>query len=106
MTPRIKPLTGQCLLEMLPPKDAIESGPFKGYQTLAIPSKYQAKPTRGVVRAIGPWPALKNGMRLLPEFGLGAIVWVPNAVGQKLTRDVGEKYKLVRVKDVLLLETS
>lgn len=96
MNPHIRPLTGQCLLEMLPPKD--RAGSFE------IPSKHQAKPTRGVVRAIGPWPALKNGMRLLPEFGLGAIVWVPNAVGQKLTRDVGEKYKLVRTKDVLMVE--
>jgi chaperonin GroES len=96
MTVNVRPLTGQVLLEMLPPKDEI-NGVF-------LPSKYRSKPTRGRILKLGPWPALRNGMRLLPEVKVGDIVWIPNMVGQKLTRDVSEKYKLVRSRDVLCVE--
>lgn len=53
------------------------------------------------VMAIGPWPRLKNGLAKPPPFPAGARVVIREGSGQKLSRDVGERLKLVSADDVL-----
>lgn len=109
MTRKVKPLTGQVLIEVLP-ADMLSSG------GIAIPehtlsadeqqeaSKNPEKPARnniGIVRAIGPWPKLKNGLALLPEFGVGAKVVFNSYRGVEMQQRVGQRLRMMRNEDVL-----
>lgn len=104
----IRPLTGQILLRILP-RETISSGGIAFPQRHLSPEEVQERnhnpepppPDFGEVLAIGPWPRLKNGLALPPPFPAGAKVIVREGSGQKLSRDVGERLKLVRNEDVL-----
>lgn len=55
----------------------------------------------GKVIAIGKWPKLRNGMALMPEFGVGSKVLFNPWRGTKMQRGIGEQYRMVRNEDVL-----
>jgi co-chaperonin GroES (HSP10) len=95
----IRPLTGQCLVEILPLADT--SG------GVVIPQSVQIKdgsgklpPVMGLVHRLGRWPQKKNGLAVLPEFSPGDRVLCSQYTGTKMKR-LGDRYRLVRIQDVL-----
>lgn len=101
MNLKIKPLTGQILVQVLPPDDRTDGG-------LIIPDIAQGdtpgekqQPFRARVLAMGPWKKTKQGYGVLPDFGIGATVLCTPYAGTKLSRNIGERYQLVRFEDVL-----
>lgn len=109
---RIKPLTGQVLVEILPADKRSAGGIDVPEHTPSPEENQQAahRPTMppgltGVVKAIGPWPKLANGMALMPEFGVGARVVIGPHAGLDMTRGVGERLKMVRNDQVLAVLT-
>lgn len=109
---RIKPLTGQVLIRILP-RDTRSAGGIELPQRHLSPEEVQdthrdprpPPPEQGIVEAIGPWPALKNGLRLLPPFQVGARVIVGHHAGQQLSRHINERLRLVNYEDVLAVMT-
>jgi len=98
---RIKPLTGQVLIFLIP-RDRKD-----GSIHLPDTDDPERKPVRkGIVKAMGPWKRLKNGMGMLPPFGIGATVLVSEYHGHKLNRNIGEYLRLVRSDDVLAVLTN
>jgi co-chaperonin GroES (HSP10) len=104
----IRPLTGQVLLRVLP-KDTQSAGGIEFPQRSITPEEQQElnhhpeppPPELCYVEAIGPWPKIKCGLALPPPFPAGATVLVRPASGTHLARNIGERLKLVHVRDVL-----
>lgn len=98
---KIKPLQGQALVLLLPrdekigeifiPETANDSG------SVFI----KRSPRRGIVQEIGPWRKTKDGKAILPDFHKGDTVLLNDYVGTKLTHDVRDNLRLVKVDDVL-----
>lgn len=111
---KLKPLTGQVLVQLDGPERFADMGELLMLPQRTIsPEEHQQaarNPTMppgltGVVKAIGPWPKLSNGMALLPEFGVGARVVIGNRAGLDLQRGIGERLKMVRNDQVLAVLT-
>lgn len=107
---RIRPLTGQVLVEVESSATRSTGGIILSDRPLSAEQVQEAsrdpqKPVAmaGVVRAIGPWPKLRNGMVLMPEFGVGARVLLNPWRGQEMRRGLGERLRLVRSEDVLAI---
>jgi co-chaperonin GroES (HSP10) len=105
---RIKPLTGQVLIEILPADKRTAGGIDLPEHTMSPEENQEAahRPTMppgltGVVKAIGPWPKLANGFALMPEFGVGARVVIGRGAGLDLQRGIGERLKMVHQSQVL-----
>lgn len=104
----IRPMTGCVLIQLEPPEQRTASG-IELPQRRLTPEEVQERnhrpepppPDIGTVLAIGPWPTLANGLKVLPPFSPGAKVLVREGSGQKLRRNIGERLKLVRTDDVL-----
>lgn len=109
---RVRPLTGQVLIE-LDPRERESSGGIAIPAHTIGPEEQQERdhhpspprPLTGTVREIGPWPKLKNGMAVLPPFGIGAKVLIPRYAGIELRWDVSGRLKMVRAKEVLAVLT-
>lgn len=109
---KIKPLTGQVLVEILPSETQSAGGIRLPDHTLS-PEEHQERshsPTpppgiTGIVRAIGSWPKLPSGRALMPEFGIGNKVVLRPHSGQDMQRNVGERFKMVLQDDVLAVLT-
>ncbi len=108
---RVRPLTGKVMVRVLGP---IEASSIIETPDRHVPPEEQQvlnhKPTPplplvGIVESIGPWPTLKNGLRLLPPFVEGAKVLLRAGSGQQLARGVGEKLRMVDTNDVLAVLT-
>lgn len=101
---KIRPLTGQVLVQVL----HTESKTLSGLHLLEVSDPTQkAQPFKALVIAMGPWKKTKNGYGVLPDFGIGHTVLCTPYAGQALSRDVGERYQLVRSEDVLaVIETT
>jgi co-chaperonin GroES (HSP10) len=105
---KVRPLTGQVLVEILP-ADSRSSGGIDLPEHTPSPEENQEAARRpsvppgltGVVKAIGAWPKLANGMALMPEFGVGTRVVIGPHAGLDLTRGIGERLKMVRNDQVL-----
>lgn len=105
---KVKPLTGQVLVEILPAENKIPGGiefPQRSLSAEEVQDTHQnpekPKALIGKVRAIGPWPKLKNGMCLLPEYGVNARVVINPNVGQLLQLETSKRLKLLRQSQVL-----
>lgn len=107
---RIKPLTGQILVTVLPielkerglilPEIAADPNPNEQ-------DPYRRKPVRkGIVKEIGPWGKSKKGFALMPEFGKGATVLFNEHSGQKLTADIGNSLRILESSEVLAVLTD
>lgn len=108
----IRPLEGQVLIEVLPPNTKTSGGidlpdnPSIPPEIVQEQAMNPVKPTGqniGIVRAIGSWPKLKCGLRLLPEYGIGAKVVFNPYRGTQLQRGLGDRLKLVSQSDVLAI---
>lgn len=99
----VKPLTGQVLVEVLPPEDKTLGGLFIPDVAQSSPRGEKARPFKALVVAIGAWRKTKQGFAVLPEFGIGAQILCTPYAGTKLSRNIGERYQLVKVTDVLAI---
>jgi co-chaperonin GroES (HSP10) len=105
---KLKPLTGQVLVELLPTETQTAGGIALPNRTLSpeeVQERHQNpdKPPGliGIVKAIGEWPKLNNGLRLMPEYGLNARVVVSPNSGQSLQWDSTRRMKLMDQSQVL-----
>lgn len=98
---RIRPLPGQCLLQVLPPKEQTESGLYLPDISHDRVRGEKTKPSEAIVIAIGPWKKARNGFAIIPDVAPGAKVIVSFYSGTKLTREIGERLRLCSVDDVL-----
>jgi len=97
----IRPLPGQVLLQVLPPKETTDSGLFLPDISHDRERGEKEKPAHALVIAVGPWRKAKNGFSILPDFQPGDKVLVSFYAGTKLTRSIGSRLRLCHVKDVL-----
>lgn len=109
---KIKPLTGHVLVEIIPPNKISDGGieiPERSLSPEEVqqrhPNPEKPKPITGIVREIGSWPKTKNGMLQMPEFGKGAKVLIGALSGIHMQRHIGERFKMVRLDDVLAVLT-
>lgn len=104
---RVKPLTGNVLIELV--RDRTSPGGVALPEHTLSPEEQQERahhptppgPVTGVVREIGPWPKLRNGMAQMPPFGVGAKVLIPRYGGVEMHMDTTGRFKMVRTEDVL-----
>lgn len=104
----LRPLTGRVLVEIIdgprisPGGIAFPDHTKSADEVQAGHANPQKDPAEtAIVRGIGPWPKLSNGMALMPEFGVGARVLVSPYRGVQMSRDVNERYRMVENDDVL-----
>jgi len=104
----VRPLTGQVLVWVLPPEQRTASGIELPQRRLSAEEVQERNhhpepppPDIGIVESIGPWPALKNGLRVLPPFSVGAKVVIRNGSGQQLSRGIGERLRMVKTEQIL-----
>ena len=108
----IKPLTGQVLVQILPAEKR-SAGGIELPEHTASPEERQQDarnpamppPLHAIVREIGPWPKLANGMLMMPEFGLNARVIIGHYSGVELHRNINKRYRMVRTDQVLAVLT-
>lgn len=110
---KLRPLTGQVLIEVLPPDTKSPGGVDLPDERPLSPDFVQEqshspeKPAKnhiGIVKAIGPWPRLRNGMAKLPEFGRGARVVFNPFRGQGYRVD-NRPMRMMQLDDVLAVLT-
>ena len=95
---RVHPLSGECLIEMLPPEAISDGG-------IHIPELDQELSTKGIVRRMGPWPKNDRGLGIPPDFKRGDKVVVSNRVGRQVIQGE-DKFRLVPMNRVLAVLTS
>jgi co-chaperonin GroES (HSP10) len=112
MSTRVRPLSGQVLVQVLPPETRSAGGiefPQVSLSAEEVSIRNRAPtplpPQIGIVEAIGPWPRLKNGLQVLPPFVVGAKVVFRPGSGQDCARGIGERLKLIRIRDLLAVLT-
>ena len=97
----IKPLTGQVLVELLP-VELKEGSLFIPEQTNPL----NKKPViRATVLAMGPWKKSKTGFGILPDFGVGATVYMSPHSGTTLEIDGKRNFRLVKTSDILAIDS-
>lgn len=99
----IRPLTNQVLIRLLPLNPLTDGGLHLPDIAQTAAQGEKARPRKGLVIAIGPWRTGKKGLAILPDFQPGQTVLVSEYTGTKLTRDLGENYRICRVDDVLAI---
>ena len=96
----IRPLTNRVVIEVLPSDES--SGGVVIPESSREGSPDQKKHViKGIVRGIGPWRKTKQGFAILPDFKPGDTVLCSPYRGVKMTREIGERFQLVTVQDVL-----
>lgn len=109
---RVKPLTGQVLIELDDRERLTPSGIAIPDHTLS-PEEHQERARKpspppgitGRVVEIGPWPKIGNGMALMPEFGIGARVVIRPTSGIEFRWETSCRLKMVLTQDVLAVIT-
>jgi co-chaperonin GroES (HSP10) len=108
---KIRPLTGEVLVQLDGPQRFADIGELLMLpQRTPSPEENQQaarRPTMppgvtGVVRAIGAWPKLPNGMALLPEYGVGARVVIGANAGLEM-HQLGTRLKMVHQSQILAI---
>lgn len=104
---KVRPMAGQVLIRVLPPETVSSGGIELPWHRLSAEERMERNhnpempaPEIGIVEAIGPWPQ-KNGLHELPPFPEGAKVVFRPGAGQNCNRNLGERLKLIRTKDLL-----
>lgn len=99
---RIRPLKGQVLVKLLPHEYRSHGGlVLPDCLPLFLDGEGKKLPRKAIVLAVGQWRTTKQGLSILPDFQPGQRVLVDEYFGTKLTRNIGEEYRLCRVDDVL-----
>ena len=109
---RVKPFTGQVLIQLDEPERVSSSGIFIPDHTLSAEevqerSHHPTPPAAltGKVVEMGAWSKLKNGMAILPPFGLGAKVLIRPTSGVEFLWETSCRLKMVDLRDVLAVLT-
>jgi len=110
---KLRPVTGEVLIEILP-ASKLSAGGIEIPDHTASPEERQAAahhpepppPLTGRVHAIGPWPKTKKGLAVLPEFKAGDRVLVGHNAGIVMQRNIGENYRMIRYDQVLAVIES
>lgn len=105
---RVKPLTGQILIELDERERTSPGGVAIPEHTLS-PEEHQERshhpaPPPGItgrVVEIGDWPKLKNGMAVMPPFGIGARVVIRPTSGVEFHWETSCRLKMVQTEDIL-----
>jgi co-chaperonin GroES (HSP10) len=105
---RIRPLTGQVLVEILPP-EKLSPGGIEIPERALTPDEHQREslnpspppPWTGIVREIGKWPMLRSGLLDMPPFGIGQTVLVGRHSGVAMERFIGKQFRMVKASEVL-----
>lgn len=100
---RIKPFRGQVLVRLLPHDLTTTGGLHIPDVAMLSASGEKEFPRKAVVLAVGEWRKTKQGLSILPDFHPGQRVLVSDYDGTKLTRNIGEEFRICRVDDVLAL---
>lgn len=103
----IKPLTGQVLVEILPP-DKISVGGIAIPEHTKSPEEHQEAAHRpekprgltGTIIACGGWPKTRSGLFRMPEFSVGMKVVVSPNRGLDMQR-LGNRLRMVSQDDIL-----
>jgi chaperonin GroES len=98
---QIRPMQGQVLVRLMPPDYWNPVGLHIPESAQLAPRGEKAYPRKASVVAIGPWRKTKQGYAVLPDFHPGQTVICNEYLGTKLTRNIGEQYRLCRIDDVL-----
>lgn len=101
----LRPLTGQILLEILPPEETTNGGIHIPETSRDGAPDEKKSVLKGIVRAMGPWKKTKKGFGILPDFGIGAKVVVSPYRGTQVGKYVAERYRLVKSDDILAVLT-
>lgn len=109
---RIRPLTGQTFIEILP-ADKVSAGGIEFPERALTPDERQAdshnptkpQPLQGRIVAIGPWPKLKCGLAVMPQYAVGDRVLVQFNAGIQMQRNIGERFRMVENEEVLAILT-
>lgn len=103
---KIKPLTGQVLVRLLPP-DEMEGSLFVANGESNQENIYaKSRPRKGVIVGIGPWRKTKNGLGVLPPVKPRDTVLLSPYKGQNLTRDIADNMILINSDDILAVLTN
>jgi co-chaperonin GroES (HSP10) len=106
MIMKIRPLQGQALVLLLPRDEKIGEI-FIAETANSSGSKFvKRSPRKAIVQAIGPWRTTRNGKAILPDFRKGDTVVLNDYIGNRLTHDVKDHLRLVKVDDVLGVLTN
>lgn len=110
---RIRPLTGHVLVEILPDDSKSAGGieiPHRSLSAEEVQEQHadpqMPAPWTGRVVAIGDWPKLRNGLLAMPEYGVGARVIISRHAGVQMQRNIGQRFRMVRQRDVLAIVTQ
>ena len=110
---KLKPLTGQVLVEILPNETRSVCGIEIPHHTPSPEENQEAarRPTMppaltGVVKAIGQWPKTRSGLARMPEYGIGARVIVGPNAGLDMAGRPGERLKMLHQSQILAVLTD
>ncbi len=98
---RVKPLKGQVLVRLFPHELSTRGGLILPDIALFNERGEKQLPRKAIVVAVGQWRQTNQGYSILPDFAPGQRVLVSEYFGTKLTRNMGEEYRLCRIDDVL-----
>ena len=105
---RVRPLTGQVLVEILPAEKRSPGGIDLPEHTPSPEENQEAarRPAMppglvGTVLEVGNWPKAKNGLRRMPEFHRGCKVIIGHHSGLDLSRGLGPRFKILHWEQVL-----
>jgi co-chaperonin GroES (HSP10) len=105
---RVRPLTGNVLVQ-LDLRQAESPGGIALPDHTKSPEEHQQEarhptpppPLTGKVVEIGPWPKLRNGLAVLPPFGIGSRVVIRATAGIDLRWGTSGRLKMLATSDVL-----
>ena len=99
---KLKPLTGQVLVQVLPTEKKSSGGIDLPEHTMSPQENQEAaiRPTMPlgktcIVVACGAWPKTKSGLLRMPEFGIGSRVVIGPNAGLEMHRGIGERLRMV-----------
>lgn len=107
---KVKPLTGQVLIEVETPPTFTTGGVALPGEVSLSPEFVQEqhanpeKPAKnhiGIVRAVGAWPKTRKGLLRMPEYGVGARVVFNPFRGTPMQQEPGQRLRMVRQEDVM-----
>jgi co-chaperonin GroES (HSP10) len=99
-------MTNMVLIEVQPAANTTFGGVYLP-ENIREGSKDEKRPVvKAIVVAIGPWRKTRQGFSVLPDFAVGHTVLCSPYRGVKMTRNIGERYQLVRTDDVLAVIDS
>lgn len=100
---KVRPLTGQVLIEVLPPDAKTDGGLFIPDVAQTSPRGEKGRPFKARVLSVGPWRKTRKGLSVLPDVHAGNEVLVSFYGGQKLSYGTNEKLMLVKADDLLAI---